>query len=383
MSDTISDRTTAPPPGAKKPVTGMTPLEVEIRRRIKAAGPMPIGEYMALCLFDPEHGYYTTNDPLGAGGDFITAPEISQMFGELIGVWMAAVWKQMGSPESVRLIELGPGRGTMMKDALRALKVMPGFNEAISLHLVEINPLLMSQQQRTLEHVTLPIAWHSALSEVPDGPSIIVANEFFDALPVNQAVKREDGWHTRCVGIGAENQLAFAIAPEPIPQFDSVLPPALHDVPADSIFEWRDDKSAMDLGRRVADNGGAALVIDYGHSVSVVGDTLQAVGRHAYFDVLTAPGTIDITALVDFEALANAVEAMGAEAYGPIVQARLLRRLGIETRAEALKTKASHATANDIDLALARLIGAGRSGMGMLFKAAAYTHPSFGTPPAF
>jgi SAM-dependent MidA family methyltransferase len=361
----------------------MTPLEVEIRRRIAAAGPMPIGEYMALCLFDPEHGYYTTRDPLGLGGDFITAPEISQMFGELIGVWMAAVWQQMGSPESVRLIELGPGRGTMMKDALRALRVMPGFSEAISLHLVEINPILMAQQKRTLEQVTSPIAWHAALAEVPEGPSIIVANEFFDALPVNQAVKREGGWHTRCVGVGEDDKLTFTIAPDPIPQFESVVPTALQDVPVDAIFEWRDDKAAMDLGRRLADQGGAALVIDYGHSVSVVGDTLQAVGRHAYFDVLTAPGTIDLTALVDFEALANAVEAMGAEAYGPIVQARLLRRLGIETRAEALKVKASHAGVNDIDLALARLIGAGRSGMGMLFKAVSFAHPSVGTPPAF
>src|SRR3972149_4758784 len=135
------------------------PLEVEIRRRIAAAGPMPVGEYMALCLADSEHGYYTTRDPLGVGGDFITAPEVSQMFGELIGLWMAAVWKQMGAPENIRVIELGPGRGTMMKDALRAVQVMPAFLEALVLHLVEINPALEAAQERTLEPLSVPMFW--------------------------------------------------------------------------------------------------------------------------------------------------------------------------------------------------------------------------------
>ena len=360
-----------------------TPLEIDIRRRIAAAGPMPVGEYMALCLFDPAHGYYTTRDPLGSGGDFITAPEISQMFGELIGLWMAAVWKQMDSPPNVRVIELGPGRGTMMKDALRALKVMPGFSEAIALHLIEVNPVLEAQQQRALAQGSTPVAWHKSLNDVPPGPSIVVANEFFDALPVNQAVKTESGWHHRCVGIGADGKFAFTVGGDVIPQFASVLPPALREAPAGSIFEWRDDRMAMDLGRRIADNGGAALVIDYGHSESAVGDTLQAVGRHAYADALSAPGTIDLTAHVDFEALAHAVEAMGPNSYGPIVQAQFLRRLGIETRSATLKAKATHGGQAEIDLALARLIGAGRSGMGMLFKAAGFTHPRLGVPPAF
>jgi SAM-dependent MidA family methyltransferase len=360
-----------------------TPLEAEIRRRIAAAGPMPVAEYMALCLTDHRWGYYATRDPFGARGDFVTAPEISQMFGELIGLWMAAVWHRMGEPAQVRVIELGPGRGTMMVDALRAAKVMPGFREAAALHLVEASQLLQAQQERTLAQLPMPMSWHRALGEVPAGPAIVVANEFFDALPVSQAVKAADGWHERRVGVGEDGRLAFTAAPEPLAQFERLLPDAARAAPMGAIFEWRGDVTAMELARRLARDGGAALVIDYGHSVSVVGDTLQAVGRHAYFDVLTAPGTIDITALVDFEALANAVEAMGAEAYGPIVQARLLRRLGIETRAEALKAKASHATINDIDLALARLIGAGRSGMGMLFKAASYAHPSIGTPPAF
>ena len=159
-------------------------LETEIRRRIAIAGPMPVNEYMTLCLTDGKHGYYTTRDPFGAGGDFITAPEVSQMFGEMIGLWMAAVWKQMGSPENLRVIELGPGRGTMMKDALRAAKVIPNFREAVVIHLVEISPALEAHQQRTLEPLSMPISWHPALADVPAGPAIVVANEFFDALPI-------------------------------------------------------------------------------------------------------------------------------------------------------------------------------------------------------
>jgi SAM-dependent MidA family methyltransferase len=359
------------------------PLEAEIRRRIAAAGPMPVDEYMALCLGDPDQGYYTTRDPLGTRGDFITAPEISQMFGELIGLWMIAVWKQMDTPDKVRIIELGPGRGTLMKDALRAAKVAPDFRDAIVLHLVEISPVLKAQQARTLEPLTIPAFWHPALEDVPQGPAIIIANEFFDALPIKQAVKSERGWHERRIGIDANGNLAFTITDDPIPRFETLLPELLREAPAQSIFEWRDDTMAMDMGRRIADGGGAALVIDYGHATSAIGETLQAVGRHAYADPLTAPGSIDLTAHVDFQALARAVEAMGANGFGPIEQSLLLRRLGIETRAAKLKAKASRAASAQIDAALARLIGHGRSGMGTLFKAAAFAHSSVGVPPGF
>ena len=361
----------------------ITPLETEIRRRIAAAGPMPVGEFMTLCLTDRAHGYYTTRDPLGERGDFITSPEISQMFGELIGLWMAAVWKRMGEPGNVRVIELGPGRGTMMNDALRAAKVMPAFRDAAVLHLVEISPVLQAQQEKTLAQLPVPMFWHAALREVPPGPAIIVANEFFDALPVNQAVKTERGWHERLIEIDAVGNLAFTLAPAPMAHFERLLPQRLRDAPAGSIFEWRTDTVAMEMGRRMAADGGAALVIDYGHAESAAGETLQAVGRHAYIDPLTAPGSIDLTAHVDFEALARAVESMGAVSFGPLEQADFLRRLGIETRAAALKAKATPAAAADIDTALARLIGHGRTGMGTLFKVAAYAHAKLGTPPGF
>ena len=361
----------------------ITPLELDVRRRIAAAGPMPVGEFMTLCLTDRTHGYYTTRDPLGERGDFVTSPEISQMFGELIGLWMAAVWKKMGGPGNVRIIELGPGRGTMINDALRAAKVMPAFREAVVLDMVEISPALQALQEKTLEQAPVPMFWHAALKDVPKGPAIIVANEFFDALPVNQAVKAEDGWHERRIEIDTEDRLAFTLAPEPMVHFDRLLPAAVKRAAVDAIFEWRADNVAMEIGRRLAKDGGAALVIDYGHAESAPGDTLQAVGKHAYVDPLTAPGAIDLTAHVDFQAMARAVEAMGAVSYGPVEQADFLRRLGIETRAASLKAKATPTASADIDSALARLTGHGRTGMGTLFKVAAYANPQLGTPPGF
>src|SRR5437016_3013630 len=187
----------------------LPPLDAEIRKRIAIAGPMPVGQYMRLCLTHPDYGYYMTRDPFGTLGDFTTSPEISQMFGELIGLWAAAVWKQMDSPQHVRLIELGPGRGTMMLDALRAAKSMPGFRNAIELHLVEISPVLEQRQRQNLESSEIPVTWHKSLDEVPQGPSIILANEFFDALPVQQAVMCADGWHERVIKIDENDRLAF------------------------------------------------------------------------------------------------------------------------------------------------------------------------------
>ncbi len=271
----------------------------------------------------------------------------------------------------------------MMSDALRAAKVMPAFLEAAAIHLVEISPALVAQQERSLRHLSIPQNWHRALADVPIGPAIIVANEFFDALPVNQAVKTEQGWHERLIEIDSAGKLAFTVAPEALPHFDRLLPPTLRHAHAGSIFEWRADTVAMELGRRLARDGGAALVIDYGHAESAAGDTLQAVGRHAYADPLAAPGSIDLTAHVDFQALAGAVEAMGAVGYGPITQSQFLRRLGILTRAAALKSKAGGSAAATIDGALKRLISEGEAGMGALFKAAAFAHPSLGVPPGF
>ncbi|MGI8526323.1 MAG: class I SAM-dependent methyltransferase [Pseudolabrys sp.] len=361
----------------------VSPLEAEIRRRIAAAGPMPVAEYMALCLADPEHGYYVTRQPFGPTGDFVTAPEISQMFGELIGLWMAGVWQQAGSPENVRIVELGPGRGTLMKDAMRAAQAAPAFRKAAVLHFVEVSPMLRAQQEQTIAATGMPANWHDTLDEVPAGPLIVIANEFFDALPVCQAVKAGDEWRLRTVAVSEDDKLVFKVAAEPIPQFARTVPQMVRAAGDGAIFEWRADTVAMELGRRIAREPSAALVIDYGHAESAPGDTFQAVGRHGFADPLSEPGAVDLTAHVDFEALMSTVESMGAKAFGPLTQADFLRRLGIETRAQALKSGAAQAKAHDVDVALARLTGHGRTGMGQLFKAVAFAHPKIGTPPGF
>jgi NADH dehydrogenase [ubiquinone] 1 alpha subcomplex assembly factor 7 len=361
----------------------MSPLEREIRKRIAAAGPMPVGAYMALCLSDPQHGYYVTRNPIGAAGDFTTAPEVSQMFGELIGLWAVAMWRQMGAPDPVRIVELGPGRGTMISDAMRAAKVAPDFITAASVHLVEVSPALETLQQETLAEAGVAASWHRALADVPPGPSIILANEFFDALPVNQAVKQADGWHLRCVTVLPEGEFGYTAAPDPLPLFERTLPDALRAAADGEVFEWRSDIEAMELGRRLTQQPSAALVIDYGHVESACGETLQAVQRHNFADPLALPGQVDLTAHVDFEALARGVESMGAVAWRTIEQGEFLRRLGIETRAKTLRANMARAKAHDIDAALARLTGHGRTDMGTLFKAAAFTHRKLGAPPAF
>jgi NADH dehydrogenase [ubiquinone] 1 alpha subcomplex assembly factor 7 len=359
-----------------------SPLENEIRRVIGIAGPMPLSQYMRLCMTHPQYGYYITRDPLGSGGDFITSPEISQMFGELIGLWMASVWRQMGAPENVRVIELGPGRGTMMNDALRAARVVKDFHAAIVVHLIEVSPALQQLQQQRLEGLGVPILWHDKLEDAPGGPSIIVANEFIDALPVRQAVRQADGWHERVIDVAPEGNLFITNAPDPLPFFDTSMPRGLRSAPVGSIYEWRADDIALELGRRMRTQG-AALIIDYGHAHYGLGDTLQAVAGHSFTDPLRAPGTADLSAHVDFEALAQCAESMGASIHGPIRQRDLFLRLGIEKRASALKASALPDKAADIESAFSRLIANGARGMGELFKALAIAAPELGPLPGF
>jgi SAM-dependent MidA family methyltransferase len=358
-------------------------LEAVIRRLIGLAGPMPVAAFMGHCLGHPQHGYYVTQEPFGTGGDFTTSPEISQMFGELVGLWAAAVWQQMGSPADVRLIELGPGRGTMMLDMLRAANVMPGFRRALSVHLIESSPTLVERQKQTLANQDIAFEWHESLADVPDGAAIIVANEYFDAIPVNQAVKQADGWHERVVGIDANGSLAFALAPEPLKFFEQTLPPQVRMAEVGSIYEWRADSHALEVGRRVARGGGAALIIDYGHLESMTGDTFQALRDKRKADPLAAPGLADLTAHLDFQALASSAEGIGCRVHGPVDQATLLRRLGIEQRAANLKKVAPADKAAAVDVALARLTAGGATGMGNLFKAIGLSAEAIGTLPGF
>jgi NADH dehydrogenase [ubiquinone] 1 alpha subcomplex assembly factor 7 len=363
-------------------MTAIAPLEGEIRRRIAVGGPMSVAQYMELCLTDPERGYYATRDPFGAGGDFTTAPEISQMFGELIGLWAAAIWRAMGAPGNFSLVELGPGRGTMMADVLRAAKVVPDFRAAIDLHLIEISPALERLQRQALGG-NLPVSWHRSIDDVPDGALIVLANEFFDALPVHQAVMCADAWHERVIKIGEDDKLHFSIDRDPIPLFDKLLPRRLRAAKIGEIFEWRGDNIALEIGRRVARRGGAALIIDYGHTESAIGDTLQAVGGHQFAEPLLEPGLVDLTAHVDFEALAQAAEGMGARVHGPVPQGEFLRELGIEERAAALKAAAPPEYTAAIDAALVRLTSEDRTGMGRLFKAIAVADPKLERLPGF
>jgi SAM-dependent MidA family methyltransferase len=361
-------------------VTEFSPLQSEIKRLIKSSGPMPVWRYMELCLLHPEHGYYISRDPLGREGDFITAPEVSQMFGELLGLWAASLWKTLGSPPLLRLIEFGPGRGTMMADALRAVRVLPPLYQSLSVHLVEINPVLRKKQQSTLSGIR-NVFWHDSIDDVPEGPSIIFANEYFDALPIHQVVRREKGWHERVVDLDSSGKLMFGAASDPIPRFDVLLPPLIRAAPLGAVFEWRPDTEIMKIAARLRDQGGAGVIIDYGHVRSDAGDTFQAIARHNFTDPLKAPGQADVTAHVDFQALARAAEDIGARVHGPVTQGEFLKRLGIETRAVALMAKASEEVSGDISEALKRLISGGRGGMGSLFKVLGISEPGLASLP--
>jgi len=358
-----------------------SPLAAEIRRQISQRGPMPLAHYMSLCLTHPQHGYYMSRDPFGVSGDFTTSPEISQMFGELIGLWAAAVWQATGNRSSVNLVELGPGRGTLMADALRAAKIVPAFEQAISVHLVERSPVLRDLQRIKLSQFERAITWHESVNDLPDGPAIIVANEFFDALSVNQAVRQADGWYERTVTLDGNGDLMFGVGQHPLQNFEQTLPEQVRAAPLGSVFEWRSHGVAFELARRVK-HGGAALIIDYGHSRSDVGSTFQALRNHRFDDPLSAPGLADLTAHVDFAALADAAASIGARVHGPVQQGAFLRAIGIDKRALGLKAR-SPERSSEIDAALARLTADGESGMGQMFKALALSDPKVTVLPGF
>lgn len=369
-------------------------LAEHLARRILLDGPMTLAAFMAEALGHPRFGYYMTRDPFGAGGDFITAPEVSQMFGELVGLWCADVWMRMGAPGRVAWVELGPGRGTLTADALRALKLVPPLRAALSVHLVETSPVLRRRQAATLAPAATGLGaptWHDGLDTLPDDvPLLVVANEFFDALPVRQAQKTAQGWAERLVDL---DEAAAAAAGDGRPRFRFVLeagrgpgraaaPPLFRDAEPGAIYQWSPacEAVAADLAARLAAQGGAALIFDYGYVGPALGDTAQAMRRHAYAPLLDDPGEADLTAHVDFTALAVAADLGGARAWGPAGQGDFLRALGIDQRAQALMNAAPE-RATEIAAARDRLTADDQ--MGTLFKTLCISAPGLDAPAGF
>ncbi|PXW55712.1 class I SAM-dependent methyltransferase [Chelatococcus asaccharovorans] len=371
-----------------------TPLGRELKQLIALHGPISVEAFMAVCLGHPRHGYYMTRDPLGASGDFVTAPEISQMFGELLGLWAAETWRLMGAPATVNLVELGPGRGTLMADTVRVARVVPGFREALAIHLVETSPVLRARQEATLADAG-DVVWHASVDTLPDGPAIILANEFFDALPVRQFLRTEQGWHERLVGLNDAGELTFGIAAAPSPEITTEGPVgALLEVPRAGLAV------TGEIAARLVAQGGALLAIDYGHMRSGFGDTLQAVRAHRFVDVLATPGEADLTTHVDFALIGKVGRLAGAAQHGPTTQGEFLTGLGIRERAAVLKRKLVRREAEAIDQALARLVEGGGGvgarieaanengtdqpeGMGQLFKVIALADPALPLLPGF
>lgn len=357
----------------------MNQLAEHIKDLIKSKGPITIAGFMELVLQHPEYGYYRRHDPLGQRGDFITAPEISQMFGEMIGLWCAEMWRQMGQPEHFILLELGPGRGTLMQDALRATAKVPGFCQALQLHFMESNETLRKlQQEKLIDHLPIYI---DDISQLPDAPIIVIANEFFDALPIRQFEKTFQGWCERAVSVN-EHDLVFTHVPADA-MLTQLIPESLREANPGTFYEVSLPSTSImrQLSKHIARNGSGFLVIDYGFLEACGQPTLQALANHKFVDVLSNPGEVDITAHVDFGLLRTVASGQGLNVTGPIGQGEFLQNLGIELRASQLKLHATPQQAEAIDVGLKRLIDA--SEMGTLFKVLAVTSSQLSTPAGF
>ena len=349
-----------------------------LQRYLASHGSISVENFMAWCLTGEADSYYRAAEPIGRSGDFITAPEISQTFGELIGLWAGAVWQMMSRPARVTLIELGPGRGTLMSDALRAGRVVPGFLDAAQLHLVEISERLRAVQAGALG--SFAPHWHERLESVPEGPAIVIANEFFDALPLAQFIARGGGWHERVVRLDEQGNPIFA-AGEPTILPKTSAPPSPPEEGA--VIEARSSARPIiaELGRRAGHFPLCALIVDYGYGEDGYGDTLQAVAGHGYQDPFAAPGTSDLSAHVNFAELARMAAAEGLAAWGPLPQARFLAGLGLEARLQRLISSARDDQRARLVLGARRLVDPYQ--MGELFKAMALTSPGLSAPPPF
>ena len=355
----------------------MTPLEARIRAEIGLNGPISVESYMAACLFDTDFGYYTTREPFGAAGDFTTAPEVSQMFGEMLAAWWVSARQAMKLP-GLALAEIGPGRGTLMADMLRTIGKLDDC-ALPQVHMVEASPRLTKAQKQKLEGECAGITWHTEPQTLPDVPLGIIANELFDAIPAAQYVKTAAGWFERIVVIGMEDQLEFGTGAD---KLDETILPAGHDAqPEGQIFETAPARTAMlqSLARHIRQKGGFALFIDYGHAQTGFGDTLQAVRSHEHAGVFAYPGEADLTTHVDFTALAHASRREGLFSCEIMSQGDFLKGCGIDARAERLKSAASAEVRDKVDNARRRLT-ANRE-MGSLFKVLCLASAPIDLPP--
>ncbi len=351
----------------------------QIKARIRQTGALSVASFMTEALFDPRAGFYATKDPIGAGSDFITAPEISQIFGELLGLWVMQSWDDLGRPDPFHLVELGPGRGTMMADILRTGRALPGFLDAARVVLIEASAALKSVQAQTLGPSGAQIRWVDRLDAVPAGPSIILGNEFLDCLPVRQAVKLDGVWRERMVGLDEADNFRFELGGV-LGIDEDLIPPPLRGAPDETLVELRPgDRLLMEsLGRRFAHTPGRALFVDYGPAESEPGDTLQAIRAHEKVAPLAEPGTSDLTARVDFAMLAGFARTFELDAYGPVSQGYFLEQLGLEARA-AMLSQAAPAKRAEIARQIWRLSDPDQ--MGELFKLLCVQSPPLPEPP--
>ncbi|PIA62500.1 hypothetical protein AQUCO_00200486v1 [Aquilegia coerulea] len=384
-------------------------------------GPISIAEYMEEVLTNPKDGYYMNRDVFGSGGDFITSPEVSQMFGEMIGVWAMCLWEQMGQPDNVNIVELGPGRGTLMADLLRGASKFEKFTKSLHIHMVECSPTLQKLQYKTLkcedEDVSgssgdkrtvsmfsgAPVSWHTTLEQVPSGlPTIIIAHEFFDALPIHQFQKASRGWSEKMVDVADDSSFRFVLLPQPTPAILSLM----------KRYKWaaKEDIAKLEqievcpkgmelthtIAKRIGSDGGGALIIDYGLN-KVVSDSLQAIRKHKFVDILDNPGSADLSAYVDFASIRHSAEEASENiaVYGPISQSQFLGLLGINFRVEALMQNCTDEQADLLMSGYWRLVGEGEApfwegpddqtpiGMGTRYLAMAIVNKKQGAPAPF
>ncbi|EPS61139.1 hypothetical protein M569_13658, partial [Genlisea aurea] len=396
-----------------------TELVKHLKNIIKfRGGPITVAEYMEEVLTNPKSGFYINRDVFGGEGDFITSPEVSQMFGEMVGVWTMCLWEQMGQPKRVNLVELGPGRGTLLADLLRGTSKFKSFVESLQIHLVECSPALRQLQYRNLKCfdsddnadrrcissiADTPVSWHSALEEVPTGlPTIIIAHEFYDALPVHQFQKTCRGWCEKMVDVSEDSSFRFVLSPHPTPASLYLIKRCTWAEKAELAGATSVEvcPKAMDLTRaissRISADGVGALIIDYGLD-GIVSDSLQAIRKHKFVGILDDPGLADLSAYVDFAAVKHsAQEVSGVSVHGPVTQSQFLGSLGINFRIEALLENCSdEQQAESLRSGYWRLVGDGEApfwegppelvptGMGKRYLAMAIVNSNQGVPVPF